>query len=153
MHISIRRADFHIGFCQNIQISNFAQVIRVCDVCFTSKYKKKQSFFFVISKKLLFVDYLKEVRIWYEKLMPRFEGLLYENGGPIILVQVENEYGAFECDNHYSVWLRNETKKYVGDKAVLFTNDIVREKDLKCGKIDNVLATLDFGIGMISIFI
>lgn len=115
--------------------------------------KKKQSFFFVISKKLLFVDYLKEVRIWYEKLMPRFEGLLYENGGPIILVQVENEYGAFECDNHYSVWLRNETKKYVGDKAVLFTNDIVREKDLKCGKIDNVLATLDFGIGMISIFI
>ncbi|XP_055296881.1 beta-galactosidase-like [Sitodiplosis mosellana] len=92
-------------------------------------------------------DYLKEVGIWYEQLMPRFESLLYENGGPIILVQVENEYGAFECDNKYSLWVRDETQKYVGDKAVLFTNDIVRDKDLKCGKIENVLATLDFGIG------
>lgn len=65
------------------------------------------------------------------------------------MVQVENEYGAFECDNQYSKWLRDETNKYVGDKAVLFTNDISREKDVKCGKIENVLATLDFGTGNI----
>ncbi|XP_031636226.1 beta-galactosidase-like isoform X2 [Contarinia nasturtii] len=92
-------------------------------------------------------NYLKEVGIWYEKLMPRMQKFLYGNGGPIILVQIENEYGAFGCDNPYSLWLRDETNKYVGDKAVLFTNDIVREKDLQCGKIENVLATLDFGIG------
>lgn len=95
----------------------------------------------------MLADYLKEVGIWYEKLMPRFENLLYENGGPIILVQVENEYGAFECDRKYSAWLRDETQKYVGDKAVLFTNDINRDADVKCGKIENVLATLDFGVG------
>lgn len=90
---------------------------------------------------------MKEVKIWYEQLLPRFERFLYGNGGPIILVQVENEYGAFECDKEYSLWLRDETKRYVGDKAVLFTNDITRENDLKCGKIENVLATLDFGTG------
>lgn len=79
--------------------------------------------------------------------MPRFEQYLYGNGGPIIMVQVENEYGYFGCDNQYSKWLRDETLKYVGDKTVLFTNDIVEERQIKCGKIENVLATVDFGIG------
>lgn len=79
--------------------------------------------------------------------MPRLQPYLYGNGGPIILVQIENEYGAFECDNQYSVWLRDETKKYTGNEAILFTNDIAKEKDLKCGKIADVLATLDFGTG------
>jgi len=91
-------------------------------------------------------DYLREVRIWYDKMMPRLQRFLYGNGGPIILVQVENEYGAFHCDNQYSLWLRDETEKYVGNNAVLFTNDINRDQDLKCGKIENVLATLDFGV-------
>lgn len=63
------------------------------------------------------------------------------------MVQVENEYGAYACDKNYSLWLRDETIKYVGDNAVLFTNDITNDKDMKCGKIENVLATLDFGIG------
>lgn len=82
-------------------------------------------------------------------MLPRLQRFLYGNGGPIILVQVENEYGAFHCDNQYSVWIRDETDKYVGNNAVLFTNDIPRDQDLKCGKIENVLATLDFGVGMI----
>lgn len=93
------------------------------------------------------LDYVNEVRIWYEKLLPRLQRFLYGNGGPIIMVQVENEYGAFACDNKYSIWLRDETKKYVADNAVLFTNDIIRDADLKCGKIEDVLATLDFGVG------
>lgn len=82
--------------------------------------------------------------------MPRFERYLYGNGGPIIMVQVENEYGYFGCDTQYSKWLRDETLKYVGDKAVLFTNDIVQDNQVKCGKIENVLATLDFGIGKLN---
>lgn len=74
------------------------------------------------------------------------EKYLYGNGGPIILVQVENEYGSFSaCDRKYSVWLKNETDAYVGDKAVLFTND--GPVQLPCGKIPGVLATLDFGTG------
>ncbi|XP_031630054.1 beta-galactosidase-like isoform X2 [Contarinia nasturtii] len=88
-------------------------------------------------------DYLKEVRIWYNSLFPRITRYLYGNGGPIIMVQVENEYGSFACDRNYSLWLRDETLSFVGDKAVLFTND--GPSQLPCGKIDNVLATLDFG--------
>lgn len=61
------------------------------------------------------------------------------------MVQVENEYGSFACDRNYSLWLRDETQRLVGDKAALFTND--GPSQLPCGKIDGVLATLDFGAG------
>lgn len=61
------------------------------------------------------------------------------------MVQVENEYGSYGCDRNYSAWLRDETQAIVGNKAVLFTND--GPSQVPCGKIENVLATLDFGAG------
>ncbi|XP_055379713.1 beta-galactosidase-like isoform X2 [Condylostylus longicornis] len=90
-------------------------------------------------------DYLNEIKIWYSILMPKMEKYLYGNGGPIIMVQVENEYGAFPaCDKKYLEWLRDETKKYIQNKAILFTTDIPDET-ISCGKIDGVFATTDFG--------
>jgi beta-galactosidase len=59
-------------------------------------------------------------------------------------VQVENEYGSYyACDEQYKLWIRDETEKYTQSHAVLFTND--GPGMLRCGKIPNVLATLDFG--------
>lgn len=75
--------------------------------------------------------------------MPKMEPFLYANGGPIIMVQVENEYGSYGCDTNYKNWIRDETEKYVNRKAVLFTND--GPDQVRCGKIDDVFATLDFG--------
>lgn len=76
--------------------------------------------------------------------MSKMQRLLYGNGGPIIMVQVENEYGSFyACDHSYMAWLRDETQKYTQGNAVLFTND--GPSVLRCGKIPNVLATMDFG--------
>ncbi|EDV41992.1 uncharacterized protein Dana_GF17225 [Drosophila ananassae] len=90
------------------------------------------------------VNYLSEVRIWYNQLFTRITPYLYGNGGPIIMVQVENEYGSyFACDLNYRNWLRDETATHVKNKAVLFTND--GPSVLRCGKIQNVLATMDFG--------
>ncbi|SPP84483.1 beta-galactosidase isoform X1 [Drosophila guanche] len=90
------------------------------------------------------VNYLSEVRIWYNQLFTRMDPYLYGNGGPIIMVQVENEYGSyFACDGKYRTWLRDETESHVKGHAVLFTND--GPSVLRCGKIDNVLATMDFG--------
>lgn len=94
---------------------------------------------------VIHADYLREVRVWYGELMPRIDPYLYGNGGPIIMVQIENEYGSFGCDRPYRKWMYDETKKYVGDKAVLFTND--GPSQLPCGKIDEVFASLDFGAG------
>ncbi|XP_075151363.1 beta galactosidase [Haematobia irritans] len=90
-------------------------------------------------------NYTKEVSIWYSKLMTRMQRFLHGNGGPIIMVQVENEYGAFHaCDHNYLNWLRDETQKYVQDRALLFTTDIPNER-ISCGKIEGVFATTDFG--------
>ncbi|CAO1309866.1 unnamed protein product [Diamesa serratosioi] len=96
-------------------------------------------------------DYQREVEKWYAVLMPKFRNHLYGNGGKIIMVQVENEYGAFKtCDKKYKEFLRDETKKYTEDKAVLFTTDRPLDNELKCGQIDNVFVTTDFGIASAS---
>ncbi|KAH8404859.1 hypothetical protein KR222_006259 [Zaprionus bogoriensis] len=94
-------------------------------------------------------NYIAEVGKWYAELMPRLQHLLIGNGGKIIMVQVENEYAAYyACDHDYLNWLRDETEKYVENKALLFTVDIPNER-MHCGKIDNVFATTDFGIDRI----
>lgn len=94
-----------------------------------------------------FVDYLREVRKWYAILMPRFQRYWYGNGGPVIMVQVENEYGCFGCDHRYMAWMRNETQHYVGDKAVLISSDVKTEDRVRCGKIHDVLEGSNFEVG------
>uniref|UniRef100_A0A8D8CS41 Beta-galactosidase n=3 Tax=Culex pipiens TaxID=7175 RepID=A0A8D8CS41_CULPI len=92
------------------------------------------------------VAYLREVRTWYAELLSRLEPYLYGNGGPIIMVQVENEYGSFyACDHKYMKWLRDETARYVRGNAVLFTNN--GPGLTTCGGVDNVISGLDFGAG------
>lgn len=93
------------------------------------------------------VDYLREIGKWYSMLMPRLEKHFYGNGGSIIMVQIENEYGAYGvCDAEYKNFLRDETLKYTNGKAVLFTVDRPIDSELQCGFIENVFATIDFGV-------
>ncbi|TKS68271.1 Beta-galactosidase [Collichthys lucidus] len=55
-------------------------------------------------------DYIAAVDKWMGKLLPMMKPYLYQNGGPIITVQVENEYGSyFACDYNY---LRHLTKLF-----------------------------------------
>lgn len=61
------------------------------------------------------------------------------------MVQVENEYGSYACDAKYKQWLQDEIRRYVDDKAVLFTAD--GPSLVKCGQFTNVLATINFGVG------
>lgn len=92
------------------------------------------------------VSYLREVKKWYEVLMPKFEQYLFIYGGNIIMVQIENEYGAFKlCDKEYLNFLKNETTKHVHE-TILFTTDRPFDKELECGQIDGVFVTTDFGI-------
>jgi beta-galactosidase len=41
------------------------------------------------------------VERFYAALMPLLEPLTYSNGGPIIMLQVENEYGYYGSDHNY----------------------------------------------------
>jgi len=89
--------------------------------------------------------YLYHVDRWYSKLLPLLKPLLYSNGGPVISVQVENEYGGFGCDQEYTTHLRDLFRKYLGNDVILFTTDNSVDYTIRCGKIDGVYSTVDFG--------
>lgn len=92
-------------------------------------------------------DYLREVERWYSHLMPRLMKHFYGNGGNIILVQIENEYGAYGvCDEEYKLFLRNQTLEYTQGNAVLFTTDRPYDRELECGSVEDVFITTDFGL-------
>nr|XP_033802411.1 beta-galactosidase-1-like protein isoform X3 [Geotrypetes seraphini] len=91
-------------------------------------------------------DYLRAVDSWFSQLLPRMKPRLYQNGGNIISVQVENEYGSyFACDYNYMRHLYKLFRNILGDQVVLFTTDGNSDKELKCGTLQGLYATVDFG--------
>ena len=62
--------------------------------------------------------------------------------------QVENEYGSYyACDGFYTAHLRDVIKSVVGTAALLYSTDGGGIGYLKCGKVAEVYATVDFGTG------
>ncbi|XP_062569955.1 beta-galactosidase-like isoform X6 [Saccostrea cucullata] len=90
--------------------------------------------------------YIKYVDIWMDKLLPMLTPLLYENGGPVLMVQIENEYGSyFACDHDYMAHLRDKAREHLGPRALLYTTDGGADSFLKCGTVAGAYATVDFG--------
>uniref|UniRef100_A0A8C3L5M7 Beta-galactosidase n=1 Tax=Chrysolophus pictus TaxID=9089 RepID=A0A8C3L5M7_CHRPC len=93
-------------------------------------------------------DYLTAVEKWMGVLLPKMKPHLYQNGGPIIMVQVENEYGSyFACDYDYLRFLLKIFRQHLGDEVVLFTTDGASQFHLKCGALQGLYATVDFAPG------
>lgn len=92
--------------------------------------------------------YLYYADRWLTVLLSQIEPLLYENGGPVISVQVENEYGFYGCDKNYLAHLEQLFRRMLGPSVVLFTTD--PPYVLACGSLPNstVYATVDFGISL-----
>ncbi|KAM7394331.1 hypothetical protein PAMP_021143 [Pampus punctatissimus] len=98
-------------------------------------------------------DYIAAVDQWMGKLLQMMKPYLYQNGGPIITVQVENEYGSyFACDYNYMRHLSKLFRSYLGEEVVLFTTDGAGLGYLKCGSMQNLYATVDFGPGRCQLF-
>lgn len=90
--------------------------------------------------------YMTLVRRWMTRLLTMLKPYLYSNGGPIIMIQVENEYGLFACDAVYMQQLTELFDQVLGkDKVIYFTTDPAHA--LKCGHTEKALATVDFGTG------
>ena len=91
--------------------------------------------------------YLEYVNEWFDVLLPKMQPLLYQNGGPIITVQFENEYGSYGlCDKDYLQHLVTKMRQHLGPDVVLFTTDGDGMGYLNCGALKSELATVDFGI-------
>jgi len=92
--------------------------------------------------------FLKYLDSWYAELLPRMKPLLYSEGGPIVMVQIENEYGDYyACDFAYTSHLRDVIKRELGDDVILYTTDARRTAALRCGVVPGAYPTIDFGPG------
>ncbi|XP_017651778.1 beta-galactosidase-1-like protein isoform X2 [Nannospalax galili] len=88
--------------------------------------------------------FLSAVDSWFKVLLPKIYPFLYHNGGNIISIQVENEYGSYRaCDFNYMRHLAGLFRALLGDKVLLFTTD--GPQGLKCGSLQGLYTTVDFG--------
>ena len=92
-------------------------------------------------------SYLGYVDVWMRFLLQVVRPFLYHNGGPVIMTQVENEYGSYGCDHNYIKHLYTLFKEALGEEAVLFSTDGCSAQLLECGSIPEIFSTVDFGIG------
>lgn len=88
--------------------------------------------------------YLRLIDRFYSVLMPKLRELLYENGGPIIAMQVENEYGSYGNDKNYIPRLKANMEKY-GINTFFFTADGTSPSMLTGGLADGIFAAANFG--------
>jgi beta-galactosidase len=88
--------------------------------------------------------YLGHVRDFFEKLFSILKPLFITNGGNIIAMQVENEYGSYSNDKKY---LRALSDMYdeLGMDLLKFTSDGTWCNMLSGGTIEGILPTLNFG--------
>ncbi|NXS63256.1 BGAL galactosidase, partial [Brachypteracias leptosomus] len=92
--------------------------------------------------------YLAAVDSWLHVLLPKIKPRLYQHGGNIISVQVENEYGSYyACDRGYLRHLLGSFRTLLGSEVLLFTTDSTGGQELLCGTLQGLYATVDFGPG------
>ncbi|OLQ13648.1 Beta-galactosidase [Symbiodinium microadriaticum] len=86
-------------------------------------------------------------RWWCGQLLPRIRPYLAANGGSIIAMQVENEYGYWGIDPDYLEKLRSMMLDTLGSECpLLFTSDGTFWPDLQAnGGLDSMLRTANFG--------
>lgn len=87
--------------------------------------------------------YLKAVERYFDALIPRLTPLLASRGGPVIALQVENEYGSYGADHEYLRFLRDALHSR-GVDGLLFTSDGPRDHCLQGGTLPDLLATVNF---------
>ncbi|TKY48267.1 Beta-galactosidase 17 [Spatholobus suberectus] len=93
--------------------------------------------------------FLQLVERWWSNLLPKFVPLLYDNGGPIIMVQIENEYGSYGNDKAYLHQLVTLARGHLGHDVILYTTDGGSRENLEKGTIrgDAVFSAVDFSTG------
>ena len=88
--------------------------------------------------------YLRHVMDYYDELIPRLVPLQVTHGGPVLMMQVENEYGSYGDDKAYLSTLRDAMRQR-GVDVPLVTSDGPENDMLACGKVDGVFQTGNFG--------
>ena len=87
--------------------------------------------------------YERAVDAWFAELLPRFVDLQATRGGPIIAMQVENEYGSYDDDHAHLEHLR-DTMRAQGVDSLLFCSNGATQEALETGSLPDLLSTVNF---------
>ncbi|AXG57231.1 beta-galactosidase [Streptomyces lincolnensis] len=88
--------------------------------------------------------YLEQVGRWFARLLPEIVSRQIDRGGPVLMVQVENEYGSYGSDARYLERLA-DLLRAGGVTVPLCTSDGPEDHMLTGGSLPGVLATVNFG--------
>jgi len=91
------------------------------------------------------VDYMNASTNYLRKVAKLLSPLQIQNGGNIIMVQVENEYGVYGNDSTYMNNIKNVLRTSGFDKVLLFRCDW--SSNFFKYEVPGVLTTLNFGAG------
>lgn len=81
---------------------------------------------------------------YLDRLFEQIRPLLCTCGGPVIMMQLENEYGYYGDDREYLTYLRDGYIKR-GIDVPLFTSDGTSKANLLDGSVEGCFSTLNFG--------
>lgn len=88
--------------------------------------------------------FLTAVEKYFAELFNVVRPFLAENGGPVIAVQIENEYGSYGDDHAYMAAVRDIIRR-CGVNELLFTSDGPGFFMLNGGSLPDAVATVNFG--------
>lgn len=89
--------------------------------------------------------FLERVDRFQKALADKVADLTIANGGPVIMVQVENEYGSYGTDKAYIAQIRDMLRRNFGSDVTLFQCDW--SSNFLNNGLDDLVWTLNFGTG------
>jgi len=89
--------------------------------------------------------FMERVKIFEEKVGEHLKPLTIHNGGPIIMIQVENEYGSYGEDKPYVSEIRDCLRGIYGKELSLFQCDW--SSNFEKNGLDDLTWTMNFGTG------
>ncbi len=89
--------------------------------------------------------FLERVKLFEQKVGEQLAGLTIQKGGPIIMVQVENEYGSYGEDKAYVSAIRDIVRSSGFSDVALFQCDW--SSNFTKNGLDDLIWTMNFGTG------
>ncbi|KAL5389673.1 hypothetical protein DPSP01_002168 [Paraphaeosphaeria sporulosa] len=87
--------------------------------------------------------FLSASKVYLRNLARNLRGLHIKQGGPILMIQVENEYGSYGDDHAYTSAVKALLQDAFGDDKIFYTNDGTEQWTLEGGSVPGVLAEVD----------
>ena len=91
--------------------------------------------------------YLQAVDSWMDELIARVAPLQAAHGGPIVALQIENEYGSFGSDRAYLEHLRDGLRARGITEMLTTADGTTRDMQLH-GQVADAMPTFTFGSGV-----